>query len=383
MSIKSFITDPRNDNKAHIDNPQNELHGLVVSTRDLKTYHCGDRFFTNYLGSIDMNINAGGVPHEFEELIYDEDVGTPVEWNMTQISGAVNAWVFNSTDQHYSGTVSISGTGTNDGYTAQAAPSTTNFNLSDYQYLTGYIYITSWATAGTKQVLIYAWNLSTSSIIGNSVNIGDYVNTAILNTWQKFIIPLSDMGLVNRSIDALRFQTVDIGTGLPPDFYLDLITFNGSSMPDSTSFIEYKIDADPDTYLHVKGINLTMIGEYDSTLANATMPKIPHNAFLNIPMLENGILFRVVEDDILRYRGVFRDLFDLISLTPTYIISNGYDGTYTWIKLRMDFGSTIILKPNQGYISFFIRDDLSQLHQFRCTSCCKTEDRAYERKRLR
>jgi len=368
--IKSFITDPSDDKQAHI-NTQDKLNGLIVSTRELKEYKFDNKFFTSDDFGINMNISAT-VPIENEELIYNENAGTPTEWD-TSVVGGGPLFDFTSTSQVYNGNYSIDATLTIANSVMQLYRSST-IDLNGYQFLTGYIYITGWSSVSFQNVSFYGWNTNTSTIVGNSVNISNYINFANLNTWQKFVIPLSDMGLTEKIIDAIRIETLDVGPGIPPNYYLDLINLEGSSSPDSTGIVEYKIIAEPNTYSHVCNIGMTIVGEYDSTLSDGTLHNIPINSFLNVSELENGILFVIVQDNSTMFSAVFNNLFDLLSLTASNITSSGYDGTYTWVKINIPFVEPIKLKPNLDKISIFIRDDLSDLNGFRMYACCRCED---------
>jgi len=369
--IKSVITDPSVSAYTHIDTAKGEKNGLVVASRELKQYQFAQRFFVNSIYGVEMNQNGTGF-HDITELIYDEDDGTPAEWDWTSIIGL---WDFASTTYVYSGTVSIDGTQTGNGSVSQGDNGSL-FDLSNYNVLTGYIYLTGWPTIGTKQVLIYGWNTGTGTIVGNSVNIGNYINTLTLNTWQRFIIPLDDLDLSGKNIDAIRVQNVSTGGGSAPDFYLDTLCFGGISGTDTTGILEYTIESDQHSWLHVYGLNITMVDEYDSTLANATMPNLPYNTLLGVPELENGILLQVKSGGEFLFTNVFRTLFDFISLTSIRIDCSGSDGTYTWLKLYMEFVQPIILKSEEvDKLSITIRDDLSQLVRMRCSTSCKLENR--------
>jgi len=369
--IKSIITDPRVSAYSHIDVLEGEKNGLVVASRDLKQYQFAQRFFINPTYGTEMNQNGSGF-EDIEELIYSENDGTPNEWDWTSIVGL---WDFVSATHVYSGNVSIDGTQTGNGSVSQSDHGSL-FDLSNYNVLTGYIYLTGWSVTGTKQVLIYGWNTGTGTIVGNSVNIGDYINTVMLNTWQRFIIPLDDLNLSGQNVDSIRVQNVSTGGGLAPDFYLDVIEFSGTIGIDSTGILEYTIEPDYNSWLHVCGLNMIIVDEYDSTLANSTMPKLPYNTLLGVPELDNGILLQVKSGGKFLFVEVFKTLFDFISLTPMHADCYGSDGTYTWLKLCLQFAQPITLKSEEvDKLSLTVRDDLSQLIKMRCSSCCKLENR--------
>ena len=85
-----------------------------------------------------MNKN-GSIDPTISELIYDENVGTPNEWDWSAITGT---WDLSSTTIVYSGSFSIDGTLTVDNDLIEGSPSS-QFDLSNYYTLVGYIYLTS------------------------------------------------------------------------------------------------------------------------------------------------------------------------------------------------------------------------------------------------
>lgn len=367
--IKSLVTDV-NGTIAHIDKDKDYGNALIVATRELKDYSYAFKFFVNDTYGINMNKN-GSLSATVTELIYDEDVGAPGEWNMSTIVGTAASFIYDSVVQHYHGSVSIDARGSNDGYIAQAAKGS-SFSLVGYQFLTGYIYITTWAVAGTKQVLLYGWDTAGATMVGNSVNIGNYVNTTQFNVWQKFTIPLTDMMLTNETIDALRIQTVDIGTGLAPDYFLDYMKFEGSATGGGN--LDYIVEPNPDSRLYVYNMYTTFVASYSGTLSDATMPKIPYDSFLGLGPLASGMLFRVIKDNENLYTIVFRNLFDIMSFTRSTITDFGSDGTNTWFKLNLQFDPPFFLNSTGGdKIIITIRDDMSSLLGFRTTLNGRTE----------
>ena len=375
MPIESYITDPSNDYKCHIDAPEDERHALIVANRELKKYKYTNQYFINNIYGIDMNKNGSIDPSGPFDLIYDEDTGTPGEWNFSTITGA---WIFNSTTHPYSGTYCIDATGTKNDHVCEANYGS-DFDLTGYFYLIGHVYITLWDLTPTHEVLVYGWNSVTDTIVGNSVNIGDYVNISVLNTWQTFIIPLSDMGLTGESIDSIRFRNVKIG-GNDIDFYLDTIQFEGVTS-DTTGVLEYKIQpTDQNEWWHICNLNMIIASGLNGTLTDATMPYIPYDSFLGVGPLDNGILLRIYSEGNLLLNANFQTLFDFLSLTPASVSSYGSDGVNTWLKIGLPFVWPVLLKPEyEDKIIISIRDDLSSFHGIRTSACGRIEDRLSQR----
>ncbi len=272
--------------------------------------------------------------------------------------------------------MSIDGTGTSNNDVMQLATSPL-LDLSDYILLSGQIYITSWPSTGTKEVQILGWDTSTGSV-GTTVNIGNYVDTNTLNTWQSFSIPISDMSLIGASVDAFRITSIDLGPGVTPNYYLDAITLielGGSG--DSQTPEEYSVTADKGTWLYVETIHFTIVDEYAGTLADATMPLIPYDGFLGLGTLERGINYSRSIGDKVQFNLSIKDLVDLISLPGVHMSGNGSDGVNTWVSFTMELTEPIVLKyENMDKLSATVQDDLSSLKFFRASVGCKIEQRA-------
>jgi len=256
----------------------------------------------------------------------------------------------------------------NDDAAQFARPS--SIDLSGYTAITGYVYITGWSAVGTTEVELYGWDTATSLQVGSAVNLGDYVDTGILNEWHKFTIPLGDMDLSGETIDALRVRTVAIGT-VAPNYYLDFMRIEEMGTP-----LEYRVEPEKGTWLHVAEINISMVDAYAGTLADATMPSLPYNAWLGVSKLASGMIYRRIQDGKISFSIIARQLYDFLQLPGTGVIGCGSDGTNTWVALRITMVEPLVLKAEDGdYLSLSFSDDLSGLLQLRAAAGCKEEQR--------
>jgi hypothetical protein len=365
MSIKTFITDISNNLKARIDNNNGlEENALVVATRPLKTLTNKVLFFSNPIYGIDMNKDPGAVG----TLINIHNGIDNVYWTASSIVGGAN-WDFNSNAQAHTGTYSIDATKTKNGDVAQFAKGS-NQNLTGYVSLIGWIYITGWPTTGTKEVQIVGWDVGVG-LVGNIVDIGDYVNSAIFNTWQKFIIPLSDMGLTGQTLDAIRIRTRDIGAGVPPNYYLDDIQIQETGLP-----IEYVVEPDVGTWLRIDQINIVMADALTTTLTDASMWNLSYNKFLGVSELSVGLFYQQYHNGKVTLTSSFHNILDFLEMPNTNILNTGCDGTNTWFSLSQIFASPVLLKSETtDKLVFSIRDDMSGLLRFRMSVSCREEQR--------
>jgi hypothetical protein len=358
--LKINITDVRNKNTAYVDSADGqEAQALVVATRDLKTYNYKLVEFTNSTYGTDMNINAayGGTPI----LIYDENVGTPVEWNVAALSGT---WVLNNVAQAYNGTMSVSNLATGPG----EANATVNFSKGSNQSLTGYTSITGW---------IYLTTVPTGNInfggylagvlVGSLVDIRNYVNASTTGVWQNFAIPLIAMNLTAQTIDSFRLTKVNRAT----TFYVDYIR-----VQETGGGITFKIEPVEGTWLHVSRVRWTMVDAMAGTLASGTMPALAYNKLLNVTQLPTGINGAVTINGSIVYTTIVRNLIDILTKHIASIVDYGSDGTNTWIVVDINPDPPIILKAEfNDSISYTLTDDLTGLIMFKISASGKEEVR--------
>lgn len=366
MSLKTYIIDPVNNLKAEVnDDFGKEDRSLVVATRPLKEFINRIEFFFNPTFGIDMNVTptVGGTDiniHDGLDNIY---------WTATGIVGPAR-WDFNSLAQSHTGTHSIDATGTVNGDEAEFVKGSEQ-DLTGYSSLSGWIYITSWSTFGTKNIHIHGWDTTSSMQVGGIVFIGDYIEKTTFNVWQKFVIPLGDLDLVGETIDAIRVSTLSSGGGLPPDYYLDDLKIEEEGAP-----LHYSIEPPFDTWLWIDQITITMVAALDTTLLNSSMHNLSYDKFLTLASLPVGLLFQRFHEGDITLTVNFHHILDVLQLPNTNILNVGSDGVTTWFTLNQVFASPIVLKAEEGdRLVFSVRDDMTGLIRFRIASSSRQEDR--------
>ena len=345
-----------------------------MATRPLKEFENQVKFFTNPTYGIDLNIgagfNIGGGGSA--EVIYEDNV--PGEWLTSIIVGG--GFDFLSTIEVYSGTYSVDATTSTNNDTFQF-DNGSSFDLTNYSAIQGAVYLTSWSIAGIKQVNLYGWDTSLG-VIGNTVDIGNYINTGLLNTWQIFTISLSDMGLAGASIDAIRVINIDLGPGGPPEYYLDAVSLEESDLVTSgggLGVVSYEIVPDKEKWLRVSTLNITMAAAYDSSIINGTMPGLPYDTFLGVPAT-SGIVYQRWQNGEITTNFVVTKLIDFLSFPGTEIRSMGYDNTTTFFTLELPIVEPTLLKyESNDRISISISDDFSSLDYFRISAGTQEESR--------
>jgi len=364
--ITTRIGNPGNGLEASIIKPSHEKTGFNVLTRPAKVYENQVKFFVNGDNGADMAIDADVLV--VSEWIHD-GIDNPY-WVAAALSGV---WVFNSALENHTpaGALCISAIDTVSGDTAQIVRGAGLLALADPITSLGvWVWIVSWSSAsGLKQILFRGWDTGAAVQVGTDVNLADYIDTTVTGAWQHAIVPLVDMNLQELSIDAVHIQTVTL-SGPVPDYYIDDVqVLEGSP-------IEYTIEPDADTWLHVDGINVTLVDAYTGIVADGTMPDIPYNAFLGVAAVDNGILYQRFNNGEVDFSTTIRQLFDYIRLPGFELVGSGSDGTNTWVKLRVKVTEPLILRAeNNDILKISLSDDFSGLLELQMSAGCRKETR--------
>jgi hypothetical protein len=349
MAIETTIGDGTGANgTASVRKKADVAEGLIVYTEPLRDSIAQTKAATNTTYGVDMNQNAtfGGSP----DGIHD---GTDsVQWTGSNDSGA--NFVFDSTDQAQAGTKSVDGTAT---VNTDAALFTRGSAIANGSYvaLTGFIYLTSWSTLGTRKDIDLTVKLA-GATLGDVLPLSPYINTASLNTWQKFTIPIEDFNMPVSNMDELLVTTIDIGAGAPPDYYLDEMQWENTG-----AALDYIIEPDQGSIYYVTDLSLTLADAYDSTLASSSHQKIPYNTFLALAKLTTGIQFKLTTDSTIRFNAFFQQHLDFMTF-PGITVTSGGDGTNTWVSYHIKFEKPFVMDSRlKDIFEITIAEDLSGL----------------------
>jgi len=360
---------------ADVDNASgDETNGLVVASRNLKTYTNRPKFFINDTYGVDMNLTIawGASP----EPIYNG--GDDAYWSITTEIGIAGSFIEESTDQKHTGSNSLDATpSSNDDTILLTDSGAGSIAMTDYAALTGWIYITGWAQVDTIGVELQA-RLSGANV-GNSVDIGDYVETTVLNAWQQFTISKSEMGLAAQTVDELTIKTIDTGPALPPNYYIDDLQWEESGTINSERF---DLTPNNSTWLYVESIRIIMADAHTgiTTVAGATegatLPNIAYNKLLSVAALDTGIQFHKHSKGAVELIGVVKQLSDFLQFPGSKIDSYGGDGTNAWMTVTFTMPAPWVLKSEHNdFLSMTINDPLNGLLLLRMSAGCREESR--------
>jgi len=413
------IKDPKNGMVAEVVN-HSEQNALCVATRELKTYDNKQQFFSNEIYGSQMNVAV-----EFSGTPINVHNGLDkIQWTATAIVGG-NHWDPDDNNHHakdavinildysdlsgetitisvnevvtvvtegadYNAVISNEQTAINlaafmtnitgIGATADGAVVTlladdnydigADVDLANYSALTGWIYITKWLPTDIKEVEIELWQNGVIAEGTQKVGLGNYIDTTLLNQWQKFTIPLGSFNGVDSIIDSFRIRSVDIGAGQPNDYYLDFLQIQEIGTPQ-----EYRIRPNKDTWLHIENFMFSIANSVASTVADGTVAGFDYNSFLGAT-LGSGIVYQRIQNGEVISSSVIKTLADWLSLPETKVSSQMSNGTNSFITMRGDFTDAIILKAEDNdELRIIVSEDLSSLLHLKISAGCKEEDR--------
>lgn len=349
MTIRTIISDGCGEGiEAGVHKGKDLPGGLVVYTEPVRSMQLQSKVAINDTFGVDMNVNVsfGGTPDGIH------DGGDSVLWAASALSGT---WDFTSaaiTGQGGSGEV-IDATSTVHNNEALFTRAST-ISTGAYTAVTGYIYITGWPGSGTKSVEVEIRN--GGAIVGNSLAIEGYVNSGILNVWQKFVIPIGDFNIGTQDVDEMVIRTIDIGGGQAPNYYLDTMQFEETGSP-----AEFTIAPGIGTILKLSRVTLTVAGPFVGTLLNGTMPNLPYNTLLGLAKLPTGIRITLITNQTIQFTTLWQQHIDIMQISGMQMQSGG-DGTNTWITYDLILDTPLRLDSRCGdHISYTINDDLSGL----------------------
>ncbi len=325
--LKQAISDKSGSTVA-VNTVDKEDVALVVATRPHKLYRSRRIFFADEFDNTEMAREAsfGATP----ERVHD-GTDNPY-WTGTIRKGT---WTLDDTGtipDHTpddNGDRCIKGVGTGkDGEIELSHP--TSIDLTSYEAVTGWIYVTGWN--GDKNLELKP--RFDGGNIGDKVNVNDYFPVGTQDVWQKFIIPLSNLGLTGKTIDAFRFKNKDNGN----NFFLDDIQIEEIGV----EFRTYRVEPDMGTNLYVNKIFTTYVAPLDMDHADATAPFLSYNNTLGV-VLANGWLYQRIQDGKVMSSQTVKALHDA-SYTGAKIQDVICDGVNTMLTIEYTFPVPEIFK---------------------------------------
>jgi len=328
-------------------------NAVKVATEEYYTYSTVAQFFMNTLYGIDLNRNFSS---DVGEII--NDGGDTTAWVGIQTIGtSIN---FNDTNNPKTGSYNISITDSDNGDIAFFERGS-DLTITNELSLEGQVYITSLAD-NKSEINLTAWDTGLNVAVGKEETVYNYVNQNTLDEWQTFNIPITDLELQGQTFDALRMNLDKNGQYVD----LDNIKFTVAGGAGLGTQV-FTIEPGRGRQLVIDGFNIIMADDYAGTVTEGTMPNIPYDGFLGLDPLENGMLFRVINNvDEITFTATITDLIEIFQFGNVTFSGHGSDGVNTWFSLNINLAAPIILNDDEkDKIELVLSDNLSELLWFR------------------
>jgi len=316
--------------------------GLLVQTERFLQFNPEFHPFLNDTFGTAMNQNIGftGTPEKIH------NGGSSTEWTGTAIAGT---WNFAD-----GGTVSLTSANNND--EAEFAEETpTTVDMSGFTTLTGKINLTIYNPVNNNLIVEFD---NAGVVVGNSVDLNDFIDTGLIGTEQSFVIPKASLGLTTQLIDGFSILLQRTG-GTKPTMKFDDIQLEETG--DSAIF---KATTDAGSNFHITEIRIALSDNIASTLSNGTLLGLDHSTLLGVAALANGIIFSRVQKGKTLFSVRLTSLGSFLS-TGSNIVNATALNTKTFVTLLVEFPEPIILEGGtDDFLAFTINDNLSTLTQF-------------------
>lgn len=326
-----------------------------VEFRPSTVYTQITQFFVNPIYSININQNVGfgGTPIDVHDGIDN------VYWTGAAIAGT--SFDFNSTaaptqkDGLYSFEMKLQAAQNDTAQFAAGSPQ----DLTGYSTITMWIYIKSGWTP-SDSVTLYGWS---SGLVGNEVQLENYINIETTGAWAKAAIPLTDMGLTGETIDAFRLELAQKSPPAPA-IHIDLF-----QIQETSGELIYTMAPPEGKILWLYSYHVHMIATYDGSLG------ISPYGFLGVTP-DIGLQYKRYQGGILQLSATAMNLYDMLQQPTAKMQRPQYDGTNTWIIVDVPIGAGLAQRfdpTTDDRLEFSIFDDWSGLDLFRIAANAMTE----------
>lgn len=241
---------------------------------------------------------------------------------------------------------SIDGTATVDGDQFQLERSS-SVDLSSFASFSGFVYLTSFNDS--KHAINMQVQLA-GVPVGTSVDVTDFINTGLLDVWQRFVIPKGDSGLNGSTIDQIIFTSTST-TGAPANFWLDCINI------EEIGGVLFSFTPPTGGVFELFSVNIAL-------LDNITT--VEPDQIMSVPALTNGIVIRTQVNNRVLFSAGFKSFNDLYA-TGIRKDSEIIGTSSTSVNMIIDNPGVLPqLKGDTGdSYSFLLSDDLSSMTSFK------------------
>ncbi|MGL1886307.1 MAG: hypothetical protein OCD76_07310 [Reichenbachiella sp.] len=321
--------------RACVHAPEDEVGGIVAYTREYDERIPRNKPFLNptWGNAMNQNAAAGGTP----VLIHN---GTDTAaWTGAAGTGT---WDFSDTTDPFAGAncVSLTSANNNDNATFTGAASVVGAN---YSAISLQIQLDTYVDVNHEILLEFAL---AGAPVGVPVSIDNYIDTAILGSYQAVIIPLTDLGVENETFDEATFTATRAG-GSKPTFRID-----NFQVEETGGIIEFTLIPDEGKDFWIDAVRLTMVNNVTGTAASN------YNELLGVTLANGLTIIRTSRSNTVVGRNI-ANLYEFYAVGFNKIVSEE-GATQTTLSLEIEFSPAVHLEGKFGDdIAFGVQDDLT------------------------
>ena len=176
--------------------------------------------------------------------------------------------------------------------------------MSSYVSITGKINYTTYnSVRNTTQLTMGLAGV----VVGNTVNIDNYVDATIIGTQQSFAIPKADLGISSQTVDEMTLNIIRAG-GPPPT-----VTFDDIQIENTGGTNTWAVEPNDQKIIHVYGVYCNIVDAYVTTLASNSIQSLEFDKILALTALSTGINFQKIVNGVTKDVVIFKQLSDFIS----------------------------------------------------------------------
>ena len=336
MPVKVQVVDYGGEMAGLCMHTKGKVSGGVVYTREFAERVSQTRPFINpiYGSALNQDASFGGTP----EVIHD---GTDsVAWTGAAVAGT---WDFADTTDPFAGTkcTSLTTANNNDGATFTGG----SIAGASYTAITMQLQLDTFVAANHSIQLQFAL---AGVLIGSPVSLEDYIDPAVLGSYQGLSVPLTDLDVESLTFDRAVITLLRAG-GSKPTFRLDAF-----QIEETGGTLEYTVSPDPRTILYVQEIKFTFVDNVTGNAANS------YEKILGVTLANGLVITRITKNGPVVGRNI-SSVHDFEGFGFT-VSPPRDDGTNSMITASVIFNRPIAINAMfDETIRIDVNDDISGL----------------------
>lgn len=358
MPLSIIIKDGTNKKACVIPKKRDLKNGLLCYKEPARIRKNKVIPFNNVTFGNKLNLNATATGAS--EIVHNG--GTSTEWNATANSGP---WNFTT-----GGIITLANTTVNNSTADFNKPSSGSIELSNYVSFSGKVRLNLYEPGDSIKLRIR----NNNGVLGPArLSLDGFIDETIIGTFQNFVIPLVDFGVISGIADEFRIIVQERGSGIRVGVSFDDLQFDSiTGVPVGVQI--FTAGPNLGEVFYLDKIIITLVDAFTGIVTNGTMQGLVYNQILGESQLTNGINIQRKANGEIKENFIIKDMSDFLfeGFGFKIIDVSISDGTNTNVTLEYNFSETQVLKFQDEY-RIIISDDLSGLITFKASLHGKIE----------